>query len=235
MWCSTEGRALLLQWSIVLHWQNLFQQDSGLLILWSELVEIDARSLAKAKFLYRTWETLSLRSRFHDLCSRTKQASFPRHMSWLLSRSPSSLLSHTVHLFALEGEWQVSTSFLTSSQSLRYRAVRQCHWTIRTQKPAACAHLSWGAQAGCALLLSGPWEQQQMCSHPYAFCRVSISVSCQEHVELGVWAPARPSAWTLLLYISGAIGRRVSQWDINAVGSSAIKQEAESWEPELNT
>lgn len=41
----------------VLHWQNPFQQHSCLLSLWSELVEIDTRNLAKAKFLYRTWDS----------------------------------------------------------------------------------------------------------------------------------------------------------------------------------
>lgn len=89
----------------VLHWQNPFQQHSCLLSLWSELVEIDTRSLAKAKFLYRTWETPSLRSRFHNPCDGTKQSSFPKCMSWLLARSLSSLWSHTIHLLASEAEW----------------------------------------------------------------------------------------------------------------------------------
>lgn len=35
----------------VLHWQNPFQQHSCLWIPWSDLVDIDARSSAKAKFL----------------------------------------------------------------------------------------------------------------------------------------------------------------------------------------
>ena len=159
----------------VLHWQNPFQKHSCLLTPWSELVEIHARSLAKARLLDQ-----NLRDWVWDIDFTTCtmwQSSTPS-----LSEHPDCLQGACLVItpkspFVFRGWMRIGSVPLFSLPAGAQGTARQCWGAAYRQKPNVCACPSWGAQGGCVLPSSAVWEWQRTWSHLLAFSRVSIWAS----------------------------------------------------------